>query len=322
MDPVRSSEYIPEENNVDNKTKMSGASNGVEWFRAHPYVSAIGAAGAFVLLGAFVVQSRASVSPSGSRPVTWGGTGALVGGSTTQNGPRQNSEDIMGQVQNAAPYTYITIPSSPNTAADASADMSFDFDAFVALLSAGGKSAGSNSSAGGAPQTSAYAFIPGGLVSTTTVKSRTALQKTLFDYGNEVGSFIASFEQQYPNETQILINQAQDRGNADKAAAVVSLGQELSALGDSLSAMDNVPGQMQSAHAALAKSYNEIGGKLALVAKANGDAHFLAAIQSYNASVDVFTKNYVAMANIFVAYGVTFSPGDPGEVFTFTNASF
>ena len=68
-------------------------------------------------------------------------------------------------------------------------------------------------------------------------------------------------------------------------------------------------------------SYQEIGGKLLLVPKAHSDTDRVQAILSYNASADVFVKNYVAMANVFSTAGVKFTPSDPGSVFAFTDTS-
>jgi hypothetical protein len=305
----------------------------MEWLRTHQYASALSAAGLLVLIGIVIVVGKSSATPSNSQPLTWGGAGTVFGAAPTQGGApaQQNAGDMIQQVQSAAPYTYIPI-TAPQDSTDATSSDSFDFNAFVSMLSTQGKaapssSASSNTSAG------AYAFIPGGLVSTSSLtKTRTPLQDTLYSYGNDVGGYIQSFEQQYPNETQILTNQVQDRTNPDKAAAVEALGQSLSGLGASLTEMDagdstdaggnqNVPIQMKSAHDALAKSYSDLGVKLALVPQATSDSDFLAAINAYDTSVQAFTKTYVAYANLFVAYGVSFSPEDPGSVFTFTQAT-
>ena len=307
----------------------------MEWLRTHPYGSALGGAAILIVVGVFIVVAKSPTTPSASQMVTWGGTGAVFNAAPTDSGApqQQNPGGIIQQVQSAAPYTYIPITTTGDDSPDANADDSFDFNAFVSLLSAGGKNTSSPSSGSAGATTNAYAFLPGGLVSTSTAqKPRTALQQTLYNYGNDVGSSIQAFEQQYPNETQILIDQAQDRSNTSKADKVVSIAQALSVLGDNLSQMDagedtdgggnqSVPSQMKSAHAALAKSYSDIGTKLALIPKTQSDAAFIAAINTYNTSVETFTKNYVAMANLFVAYGVTFSPGDPGSLFTFTQAT-
>ena len=165
----------------------------------------------------------------------------------------------------------------------------------------------------------AYTFIPSGIVSTTTSTSeRTDLQQELYNYGNDIGSSIESFEQQHSNMVQILKNQAEDRSDTEKAEAVVRLANAFRDLGNTLSGIENVPSQMAGIHTSLAESYVAIGKNLALVPKAQRDSDFIRAIETYNASADTFTKNYIALASLFGAYGVAFSSSDAGRVFTFT----
>ena len=85
--------------------------------------------------------------------------------------------------------------------------------------------------------------------------------------------------------------------------------------------MDTVPSEALSAHQALAKSYQDLGANLALIPQAPRDSDFVQAIQTYDTSADVYTRNFVALASLFGAYGVTFAQGDPGSVFTFTPSS-
>jgi hypothetical protein len=299
----------------------------MNWIRTHPYASALGAAGLLLLVGAFIVE-RQSAAPVTSQTNAWGGAGVALLNPISATAPAessQNGENIMQQVQSAAPYTYVppTVLNPTGAAgADANQDDPFNYDAFVASLEQESAPAKSAPSGGGSSAASAYAFIPGGLISTTTAHStRTKTQQDLYDYGNELGSYIQSFEQQNPNEAQVLTDQVQDRSDAGKAAAVEALGQALENVGNEISNMDTVPPQMASAHAALAKSYVEIGTKLALVPQAQRDSDFVSAIETYDTAADTFTKNYVAVANLFGAYGVTFAPDDPGSVFTFTPTS-
>lgn len=298
----------------------------MEWLRAHPYTSALAAACLLIIAGTFLVATRAARPLAHSQTLAWGGAGAVLNpsyapGAASPQGP---SAGILQQAQNSAPYSYILpTPQTANPDAGAASGDGFDFDAFISLLSSsGGGSASLRNPTGDNGAAGAYAFIPAGLVSPAVAPSRTKLQQSLYVYGNETGSAIESFEQSHPNETQALIDQAQDRADPGKAARVEALGAALSALGEGLLAMDAVPAQALADHTALAESYRDIGTKLALVPQAKSDADFIAAVQSYNASADIFTRKYVALANLFVAYGVRFSQSDPGNVFTFTNASF
>src|SRR6185295_13923377 len=109
------------------------------------------------------------------------------------------------------------------TTAEGAKDSSFDFDAFVSLLTGAQKGTAANSPSDSGV-TSAYSFIPTGLISSQiTTPKRTALQSALFDYGNEVGSAIQSFELEHPNAAQVLWNHAQDRTDTSKIDALSSL---------------------------------------------------------------------------------------------------
>jgi len=149
----------------------------------------------------------------------------------------------------------------------------------------------------------------------------TADQKALYDYGNEVGGEIQSFEELNPDEAQILKDQAEDRTDPTKAAALVSLAKNLAAVGTYMQQMQEVPSSVSDDHNALAQSYLGIGAKLQLVAQAQSDAAFVQAIENYDTSADTFVHNYGALAQFFTEQGVVFSPQDPGSVFSFTDTN-
>ena len=294
----------------------------MEWLRLHPYVAGLGAAGVLIVGGVFVVVEKSPGAPAPSQTLAWGGAGAALNPSYTPgtSGPQENTVGIMQAVQSDAPYSYILPTPQPATTDGTDATgVGFDFNAFISMLSAEKNPPAAGQSVGGNVVTDAYAFIPGGLISTSTqTAKRTKLQDSLYSYGNDVGSLIQSFEQEHGNESQILMDQAQDRSDTDKAAAVQALAAALSALGDSLLTMDNLPSQVSAAHQALGQSYKDIAAKLTLVPQAQSNADFIAAVESYDASANIFTQNYVALANLFPAYGVVFASGDPGSVFTFS----
>ncbi len=122
------------------------------------------------------------------------------------------------------------------------------------------------------------------------------------------------------NDPQKLKDQAEDRTNPEKAANVRGIGQSMQSLGESLARMEDVPSQMKANHEKLAQSYIEIGTNLAKVADSQGDQAFIAAIEAYNRSVEIYIQRYVAVATAFSAYGVTFAQHEPGSVFVFTNS--
>ena len=296
----------------------------MEWFRTHPYTSALGAAIALAILGAFVVVSRAS-QPAGTRTTAWGGEAAQFL-NPTSHGPVQTSiqnEDILGQVQGGPPYTYIAPNFSNPASADGEEKSPYDFDAFIAKLTKESNPKGQATAKEEDSLLSAYAYIPRGLISTSTSNpTRSTLQQELYEYGNDIGSTIESFEQQHSDTSQILKGQVEDRTDSAKAAAVVRIGRDLEEMGNILAAMETVPSALASAHNALAKSYIEIGKNLALIPKTASDADFIKAIQTYNASADTFAKNYIQMVSLFGAHGVAFSANDAGKVFTFTPTGF
>lgn len=296
----------------------------MEWLRSHPYTSALCAAALLVVVGAYIVISRAS-QPAETRPASWGGEAVPLldptsyAPATTVLG---DDASIMQRVQSGPPYTYIApdfftpVPPSETDAGQ------YDFDAFVAELTKT-SSVKASSSTDESGTLSAYAYIPRGLISTTTPSApRSALQQKLFDYGNDIGSTIESFEQQHSNTVQALKAQVEDRADPEKAAAVVKIGRDFEALGKILAAMDPVPSTVAPTHRALAESYIELGKKLALVPSAERDGDFLKAIEAYNASADVFVQNYIRLVSFFGAYGVIFASVDSGRIFTFNPGGF
>ncbi len=292
----------------------------MDWFRTHPYVSALGAAGVLVLLGAFIVVSGAS-QPAGTRTSAWEGEAAPLL-NPTSHGPitsaTQNA-NVMGQTQDSPPYTYIAPNFSNTISPDGEEESTYDFDAFIAKLTKQANPKGQAAANEEDSLLSAYAYIPRGLISTSTPNAtRSVLQQELYDYGNDIGSTIESFEQQHSDTPQILKGQVEDRTDSGKAAAVVRIGRDFEEMGKTFAAMETVPSSLASAHNALAKSYIEIGTNLALIPGAQRDADFIKAIQTYNASADTLAKNYIQMVSLFGAHGVAFSANDAGKVFTFT----
>jgi len=287
----------------------------------HSTTVGLALAGLLIVAGTFLVVSRSSPPPTASQTVAWGGSGAVLNPSYLPSAthPEDQTVGIMQQVQSGAPYSF-TLPTPETTSSTGTADGGFDFNAFISMLSAEKNTApqaGASTDLG-----NAYAFIPTGLISTTTQTTRrTVLQKALYDYGNDLGSLIQSFEQDHMNQSQLITDYLQDRNNSTKVAVMETLGNQYATLGDSILAMDSVPSQMTSAHAALAQSYKELGAKLGLVAQTQGDAAFIAAIETYNNSAQTYVKNYIAVSDLFAAYGVTFSTTDPGSVFVFSPVS-
>ncbi len=277
------------------------------------YTTVCMVAGLILIAGTAVVQRSLPLAAEGTLSV-WGGSGAsLLNPIYAPQNPvltgMPTSSPTFGDKE---PPLFMPIaPSQPDGASD-----DFSFDAFVAALTpaSGGASAGASSDV-----SSSYSFIPQGLISTSAPqKKRTALQQALFDYGNDVGSRIQSYEDSHMDSVLILTDQVQNRQNAEKGQKVRDIGTALISLGFGLAQMEDVPQEVTGMHGALAKSYQDVGAKLKKVPDTGRDEEFIAATNDYNAAADAFAKNYVALATYFSLSGVVFGPTDPGNVFTFT----
>lgn len=293
----------------------------MHWLRAHPYIAALIAAGILILLGTFIVKEKTAVQSQGSDIRVWSGGGHLLNPTViTPNYTNSTQENIYSEVQSGPPFYYnpisVSIPS-----ANGDTDDEFDFDAFLAMLSQpAGASTGGNVTSD--TSLNAYSFIPGGLISTSTSqKTRTPREQALYNYGNEVGSTIQSFESSFRNAPQTLKNQFEDREDPTKNQALNALAEGLARVGRTLEKMETVPPEIATAHAKVAASYQEMGEKLARISGARGDEEFLELALAYNATVETYTQNYIALATLISAYSITFTPNDPGSVFTFTNVS-
>lgn len=284
-----------------------------------------------IIGGTIFVTSRSPVAPTQST-LTWGGgapLSAYENGSASQQSPQQIVQEVIqSQAQTQAPST-LSIPAlaGPTTSPQAtSASSSFSYDDFLAQLN-GNTSVSSSvqASSTSAAQliAEAYEFVPTGLVATTAPakKPMTADQEALYDYGNEVGGEIQSFEELHSDQAEVLKDQAEDRTDPTKAAALVSLGQALASVGTYMQQMQDVPSDVTAQHNALAQSYLDIGAKLQVVAQAQSDADFVQAVENYDTSANTFVKNYGTLAQFFSEQGVVFAPQDPGSVFSFTDTS-
>lgn len=292
----------------------------MEWLRMHAYLGALGVAAVLVVAGGFVVAEH---SPSSGSPstVTWGGGSPVAQYQTSsQPSPQQIAQAV---VQNQDPATLNLPPLATSTPASAFEPTSGSFD-YLALLeqlssSVSPNAANVNVQTETSAATSGYTLIPETLVATSASPAMTAQQEALYNYGNEIGGEIQSFEGMNSNQAQVLKDQIEDRTDPTKAAAVVSLGQGLASVGQFMNHIQDVPPSAAALNSALAQSYIDIGNKLQLVPKAQGDANVVQAIENYDTAADTFVKNYGAMAQLFSSQGVTFSSSDPGSVFSFSN---
>jgi hypothetical protein len=269
-----------------------------------------------LVVGAFIVRERSLASPSDSA-TAWSGSAisyldpSSYGSSNVT--PRRRQSNIEQGV--SVPFVYVP-PAAIGTVAETA--RTSDLAAIVAELLHPSPTPAPNTDTTDTGNINAYDLIPSSLISTSTTRARTATQQALYDYGNEVGSLVQTYENNHSNQVQTLKDQVADRTDPAKNAAVAAVGNDLAALGRSIAGIDSVPPAAQATNSALAKSYEAMGANLARVPLAQTDSGFVAAINAYNASADTFTRHYVALAELFGAYGVTFEQGDPGSAFTFS----
>jgi len=286
----------------------------MQWAKNHPYAAVCAFAGMLLIIGAFIVERRTPASP-GSLSV-WGGAGTPLLNPTSYT-PNAVLSDMRPQYSgtNIQP---VYIPASA-TRTDNTGEVaeSFNYNEFIAAL-AQPATAKTNTN-GTADITGAYSFIPRGLIATSApIKIRSDTQQKLFNYGNDIGSYIQTYEDSNRNAPLTLRDHAEDRQNPQKARSVKAIAEALRTVGTNMQSMEELPELARGAHALLAQNYVNVSEKLAVVADADSDPAFIDAINAYNAAADEFIKSYVSLATVFSLAGVTFSSQDPGNVFTFT----
>lgn len=269
------------------------------------------------MIGTIFVQQRVAPRPHDTLTV-WGGNGAPLLNPTSYN-PNAALQDLEPQIgESTAQPVYI--PPTKQDENTGEATSAFDIEAFIAQLTKPARTSATSSTS--ADVSYAYSFIPSGLIATSApVRKRTKEQQALYDYGNEIGSYIQTYEDTHRNAPIILRDQVADRTNSEKASRVKAVAAALREVGSALAAMETIPSSVKGMHTELAASYTDLGTKLALVPDAQADQALLNAINAYNASADRFASVYVALATYFSTSGVVFSSQDPGSVFTFNNSA-
>lgn len=283
------------------------------WIRSHSFIATVAlAVTALLLTGAFIVTRRAPVLETAS-DVSWagGGTGAINEGGSPALAQSENTwsptrTDVGSALPMLAPDGGAATPTGQEP-------VIYDSRAIA------------NTVTPGQFLDEVYALIPKGLTSidSSAPQKRSAVQEALYDYGNDVGRAIESYDSQYgARQANIMRDFYEDSTNADKQAAVVALAGALSQVGDDLDAMsDRIPSSMAALNAKLARGYQTIGKNLAAIPAAKGDAALLSAISAYDDSVDAFSKTFISIATTLSAAGVVFSTGDPGREFTFSQST-
>jgi hypothetical protein len=289
----------------------------MDFLRSHPLLDATAVAGSLLIIGALFVRTQIAAPVHVTTDTTWGGTNGVLVDTVTKPGSSLAQAEYAGPGPAAKDIGLIPL-ASQNEIGTGPQDTSdgFSLEQFAAMLAQPVTQAKGTEPA----DTSAYSFIPSGLIATTTLAApRSSLQNALYLYGNEVGDAITSFEGLHPNQPSILKNHAEQPQDPGAQAALRALGADFARLGDSIGKIA-APKQAAAANAALSAAYAQLGSHLVAVSDASGNDNLYDAIVAYDATADDFAKKFVSLALIFQSYGVTFSPGDGGSVFVFPSS--
>ncbi len=283
----------------------------MEWLRNHPYADAVAITGSLLIIGALVV--RAHTAAPVQRGSTWGGAGSLVASCVAH--PLDTSLAPNLSDTQSTSLGPIALNTETSIGGDTSGVDTSSLDALIASVSGRIKNTDTSSS----DTSSAYAFVPSGLIATTTLSdtNQTPVQKALYIYGNSVGDIIRAFEDTHPDQPTVLKNHIENRNDPNAIGAMKQLGGDLARVGDGINAIDPAPTQGKAAGEALAAAYRSIGTKLASITDHQDDTSLYDAIVSYNTAAEDFAKKYVSLAMVFQSYSVSFSPSDGGSIFVF-----
>jgi hypothetical protein len=287
------------------------------WVHTHPYLATTIGIGGLIVFGTILVLQRVDVNPA-TGSGAWGGAGGLFFGAIRGATPTGPSPDDIVRIQSSTQANYGTIPifTAPEQNADGSSSAD---DGIAALLAQLTQTTPTASTSFQASSPDSFSFIPQGLISADApVKKRTVLQQSLFDYGNQMGTYIKGYEAMHYGGAQILKDQVEDRTNPDKIRAVKLLGADMQQLGTDFLYVTGVPSVAVGMHKAYASAYRTAGANLMKVAATQNDSDFVNAITAYDASVEDMTKAFVMLVVLFGANDVTFSASDEGNIFMFT----
>jgi hypothetical protein len=218
-------------------------------------------------------------------------------------------EAIPVTIPNQIGFPVQTQPESRTEASDALQDLLRD------IKRSGDSSSLQSKTARPSPEDNVSVSPP--IVPSLLSDTKTPEQQELFQYGNEIGKRIREFSHTHTNMLTIVADQAKDRENEQKNAALRRLGTEYAQLGTDIAGMGGVPDSMKSAHDRIAKTYQALGIALAAVPDAQEDTAFVSAITAYNNLVEQNITALVTAATLFGLKDVVFAETDPGALFSF-----
>jgi hypothetical protein len=102
--------------------------------------------------------------------------------------------------------------------------------------------------------------------------------------------------------------------NPTNAAAVTRLAEQYRTLAHDIEAIHH-PDAFKKNAEALVVGYRAVGHGLDTLADATQESVY-DSLLSYNATVETFAENFIPYASLFGAVGITYSPDEPGGIFT------
>lgn len=274
---------------------------------SHPYIALATLVVLVLSLGGALVGMRSGVAPQGTN--TW----SAAGGIFSPGDRARNTDTSHTNVLSQGPTELSTIP-LPSSSSDGGDGGATELAELLTLLSTPTPNVATGEDA---TISTAYSFIPSGLISVETPNKRTPEQQALYEYGNLVGSEIQSFENSYRDAPMILDAHARARTDAGKASDVHTLGVAYAELGVRIRALDPVPAEAASFNEAYGTTYRILGTAITRIATTTTDEEYIAAVEAYNLAAENLTKRFLAIVTLFGANNVTFSSSDAGSVFMF-----
>lgn len=296
----------------------------LSWFSAHKYTATVGAAVLFFIMVAALVAYR-SPAPLATNGIT-GTIQSIGGGSPPQEAVSEPVSDAQSTGANSFGGTDATITvSGPSADEQKKSDVALsalnnntdaDLKNLFATLTSINKKSGTTTQI-----YNPFSAIPLGLISLDSAppeQSISAEQRELRRYGNEVGSYIDTYQQLHNDDAVILQNYFNDPQNSAKQAAVKNIAQAIQGIGLQMQQMSTVPASVSSLHAALAKSYVDAGANLSALVGVQGNDALVSAINSYHSKVGIYAQKYAAVALFFSLNHVQFQKNESGSVFMFS----
>lgn len=153
------------------------------------------------------------------------------------------------------------------------------------------------------------------------VKQESLEISTMKTYINEFGTEVKKTINTLGDQPKIMGDFITGRGEVGNADKLKVLGKEYENLGIRLMQMSTdsqVSKDIKDSSYELGNAYKDVGVISQLLAnqETTDDTETLKDIYLYNKQVDIFATQFISFANLIGAYGVTFTKGEGGDMFT------